>query len=158
MPEQEDLSCCIDKVRDSLVRGQGSKLLAPGGGGEVFWWHSNVLAKYSSLLALLLCWHLDLGAKAKRRDKHQSCAWKVWCSRFVYCQPPLHTLQESLEGAQVGLFVHVCMFSCVLSAQKGGPTSGKEDVCVVLGRNCVGPGMWMRPHTPTRCPVELVSR
>lgn len=32
---------------------QWSRLLAPGGGGGVFWWHSNVPAKYSSLLALL---------------------------------------------------------------------------------------------------------
>lgn len=180
MPEQEDLSCCVDKVRDPLVRGAGEGLpwqvgtgipcwarpgSGPGhwslggcsGGGGVVWWHSNIPAKYSSLLALL----------------EASCSAGTWTweprprggrgtgpvlGGSAIQDPPTashpSTPFRNLWRAPRWNCVSTCAcFHLCFQHKREAPQVGRR-ACVVLGRNCMGPGMWMRPHTPTRRPVE----
>lgn len=156
VPEQEDLSGCRDKVRDPLVRGawEGRWLRWQVGAGTPCWarpgsgpgcWPLGVgvellvAQQYPCQVqqppgppgGALLCWHLGLGAKAKRLRGPSPLLGGSGngYSRSAHCQPPCHTLQESRKGAQVGWRVHVCVFPCVFPAQKGGPTGGRR-ACV----------------------------
>lgn len=143
---------------------QWSKPLAPGGRGGFFFFFGGTAMSLPSTAASWPSWRrLALLAPGPGSPGQEAGEAPVLCSeglvfKIAHCQPPLHTHQESLEGAQVELRGHVCVFSLVLPAQKGGPTGGKEGVCAVLGRKCVGPGVWMRPRTPTRCPAEQARR